>query len=65
MEMTRDGLAKPWGVHRRGMGQSQVKEKPIEAGLALELWKMTRPLRRLGECECQRLGILGKVRFGV
>lgn len=32
----RQGLGKPWGVCRRGMGQSQVKEKPTEAGLALE-----------------------------
>lgn len=35
-EEQRRGLGKPWGVRRRGMGQSQVKEKPTEAGLALE-----------------------------
>ena len=35
-EDQRRGLGKPWGVRRRGTGQSQVKEKPTEAGLALE-----------------------------
>lgn len=62
MEMIRDELAKPWGVRRRGMGQSQVKEKPTEAGLALENDATPETPRGV---EGQRLGILGKVRFGV